>query len=69
MTATDYTVQTQELKLKVSEFGQLLGICSCDYTVQTLELKLKVRSLDKNVVKRCTLIEHAGSCHVGITFL
>jgi len=22
MTATDYTVQTQELKLKVSEFGQ-----------------------------------------------
>ena len=24
MTASDYTVQTQELKLKVSEFGQIL---------------------------------------------
>ena len=34
----DYTVQTLELKLKVSEFGQLC-ICSCNYTVQTLELK------------------------------
>ena len=30
MTATDYTVQTQELKLKVSEFGQKIVVMQTD---------------------------------------
>ena len=43
MTARDYTVQTLELKLKVSEFGQYyIFMTATDYTVQTLKLKLKV---------------------------
>ena len=40
MTATDYTVQTLELKLKVSEFGQLCLHYYCAYNVSIAHIVL-----------------------------
>ena len=40
ITATDYTVQTLELKLKVSEFGQLCLHYYCAYNVSIAHIVL-----------------------------
>ena len=54
MTATDYTVQTQELKLKVSEFGQLLLSSQVSCIVLTRDYSLYLQFVFI-IVKSCLL--------------